>query len=361
MDNNEVSSSARSIDLNSAAANAKIPSFMISADSHASEPEDLWKKMPSKLRERLPLFKGRLARPEGASNPRVRVQDMEKDGVAAEVMYPDHGLGIFVAEPEVQEAAFHVYNDWLAEYCSYDPKRLFGITTVSAYDIDKAIKEMHRGHDMGLHGVLIWQVPDPKLPFYSSHYEKLWAAAAELGEPINLHILTGFLGKPADAMSPMERARCTVNNRNNDTITALFDIMWSGVFERFPTLKLGLIESEIGWAPFILQQWDYYYERMKRTAPELNPHYKISRLPSEIFREHVCATFMDDWIGTRLLSVWGQENCMWSSDYPHPNMTWPHSKAFVARQIGELNEQAQVRLLSQNVIDLYKLDVAGPK
>ena len=355
---NEISASARSIDPSSAAAQASIPKFMISADSHATEPEAIWKRMPQVLRDGLPLFIGRRKRPEGASDPKARIVDMDKDGVSAEVMYPDTGLGIFAAKPEVQEAAFPIYNDWLAEYCSYSPKRLFGITAVSCYDIDKAIREMHRGHDLGLHGVMVWEVPDPKLPFLSSHYEKLWAAAAELGEPLNIHILTGFNWQIHRVTDVTERGRGVVNHTINDTVNALFDFIWGGIFERHPKLKLGLIESEIGFLPFFLQQWDFYYHRVIGTfSKEEIAALKIKRPPSEIFRDHVCATFMDDQVGCQSLDHWGEGNCMWSSDYPHPNMTWPNSRAFAAKQIGYLPTEKQERLLSKNVIDLYHLDV----
>jgi predicted TIM-barrel fold metal-dependent hydrolase len=139
-------------------------------------------------------------------------------------------------------------------------------------------------------------------------------------------------------------------------ITSLFQIVWSGAFDRHPKLKLGMIESEIGWLPFLLQQWDYYFERNRRATPDLS-NYKIKRLPSEIFREHVSVTFMDDQVGAEALTDWGQRNCMWNSDYPHPNMTWPDSRAFIAKQIGGLPRDVQERLLSKNVIDLFSLPV----
>src|SRR5262249_29069955 len=147
---------------------AKLPTFMISADSHAQEPADLYDRLPPKYRDRIPQRAAHLKnmkRPEGAAsaNPRLRVLDMETDGVAAEVLYPDRGLGFFSLEPDLQEAIFAHYNDWLADFCKDYPKRLFGIAAIPCYDIDKAIKELHRTHDMGLHGCLIWEVPDPKL------------------------------------------------------------------------------------------------------------------------------------------------------------------------------------------------------
>ena len=352
----EVVTSARAIDKNSAAARADIPSYMISADSHATEPDDLFDEMPANLLERLPLFIGRNRRPEGIADPKVRVQAQDTDTISAEVLYPDRGLATFGADHDVQSLAFRIYNDWLADHCKGAPKRLFGVTAVPAYDIDEAIREMHRGHDLGLYGALIWEVPHESLPFDSPHYEKLWAAAAEMGAPVCLHILTGFNYALKRTTDPTERINEQSNIKMTETIKALFQILWSGVFERHPKLRLGLIESEIGWLPFQLQQWDYYFDRNRRATPELS-NYKIKRLPSEIFREHVYATFMDDQVGTQALAHWGQNKCMWSSDYPHPNMTWPDSRAFAAKQIGFLPRETQERVLSKNVIDLYGLRV----
>jgi predicted TIM-barrel fold metal-dependent hydrolase len=345
----------RAIDKSSDAAQAAIPSFMISADSHAPEAEKLWKSLPSNILERIPLKRVLGARPEGCKDAKSRLADMDRDGVTAEVLFPDSGLVVFGLDPDVQGTAFPRYNDWLAEYCATSPKRLFGVTALSVYDIDKAIKEMQRGHDMGLYGGLLWEVPDPKLPFHSPHYEKLWAAAEELGTPIALHILTGY-SYAKNRTRGFEHIRGSVNTKTYDTTNSLYDIIWSGVFDRYPKLKLALVESEIGWLPFILQQWDYYYHRFSQPGPQ-QVDIRIKRPPSEIFNEHIYATFMDDYVGSRALSFWGQKNCMWSSDYPHGNMTWPESRSFAARQIGDLPQNVQAQLLSQNVIDLFKLKI----
>jgi predicted TIM-barrel fold metal-dependent hydrolase len=117
-----------------------------------------------------------------------------------------------------------------------------------------------------------------------------------------------------------------------------------------------VVEAEIGWLPFTLQQWDYYFNRFGRAGPG-QEEFPITRLPSEIFNEHFFATFMDDEVGTFLLNRWGDQNCMWSSDYPHPNMTWPNSRAFLARNIGGLPAEKKERLLSGNVVELYGLEL----
>ena len=339
----------RAIDLTSAAVQAVIPSLMISADSHVFEAPEAWTGLSKEMRQRIPA---RQVAPHltGGRDPKQRIPAMDQDSVAAEVLYPSEALTVFAQEQQMQERAFSAYNDWIADYCKVDPKRLFAVPCLSVYDIDQAIAELHRSYDMGLIGCLIWQVPDPKLPFTSNHYEKLWAAAAELGTPVNLHILTGFSYMRAKPQG-IEKVRGSVNHKTADAVNTLFDFIWTGVFERHPKLKIEMVEAEIGWMPFVLQQWDYYFRRFTKGGDE----FPIKRPPSEIFKKHIYCTFMDDYVGSRALSFWGEKNCMWSSDYPHGNMTWPNSRAFVSRQIGELPKKTQNRLLSENVIDLYKL------
>ena len=279
---------------------------MISTDSHVVEPDNLWDELPERLRKNIPKVKIGLPIP-GAGDPKLRLADQAQDGVEAEVLFPNNTMALFgLDDIETQREGFRVYNDWLADYCKIAPKNFFGIPCVSVYDIDSAIREMHRGHENGMVGVLVWQVPDPKLPFMSDHYDKLWAAAAEAGQPVVCHILTGhsyakdFHARPKGN----ERIRNSTNRKTDDSANTLFDFIFSGAFEKNPKLKLLLSESEIGWAPFLLQQWDYYFERFRKTDP-----LKITRLPSEIFAEHVYCTFLEDFVGTRAFSWWGDKNC----------------------------------------------------
>jgi predicted TIM-barrel fold metal-dependent hydrolase len=348
--------SARSIGLK-AAAPESLPRLLVSADSHVDEPLDLWDGLPLALREQMPkrvaFAKGQ--RPEGGMDPRARITDMDLDGVAAEILYPTAALRLFALPQEVQEAAFRVYNDWVASYCRTSPKRLFAVPALSVYDIDWAIAEMRRCHDMGLIGALIWQVPDPALPLTAPHYDKFWAAAADMNAPVNFHILTGHNYARANPAG-LDRVRGSVNTKIADAVTTVFDLIWSGVFERHPKLKVEIVEAEIGWIPFVLQQWDYYHQRFIKPGARAEK-FPITRRPSAIFADHVFATFMDDEVGARAFSHWGEKNCMWSSDYPHPNMTWPHSRAFLEKQIGGLERVKQERLLSRNVIELYHLPV----
>lgn len=326
---------------------------MISTDAHVQEPDELWQELPARMRENLPNVKFRNS-PPGASDPKLRLMDQDTDGVQAEVLFPNYGMALFgIEDIPTQQESFKLYNDWIAHFCKTDPKRLYGVPCVSVYDIDAGIKEMHRGHDMGLKGAMLWQVPDPRLPFTSPHYEKLWAACAEAKQPVLCHILTGHSYFKGGASSTgIERIRDAVNRKQDDSANTLFDFIFSGAFDRHPNLRLLLAESEIGWLPFLLQQWDYYFERFRNRDP-----LPINRLPSEIFAEHVFGTFLEDYVGTRAFPWWGDKNCMWSNDYPHFNMTFPHSRENVERHLQGLSEEKRRLLTRDNAIQLFGLDL----
>src|SRR6267142_5284942 len=116
---------------------------------------------------------------------------MAVDGVSGEVLYPSFAMNLFgLQDVALQEACFRVYNDWILEYCSVAPDRLYGVSCIPTYDIDYAVAELERCRKAGLHGALVWQAPHPDLPFTSDHYDRLWAAAQDLDAPVSMHILT---------------------------------------------------------------------------------------------------------------------------------------------------------------------------
>ncbi len=325
---------------------------MISTDSHVMEPDELWQELPSRLKDHLPNAPFR-NNPPGATDPDLRLQDQKNDGVAAEILFPNYGMALFAVEDiETQQESFKLYNDWMHDFCQTDPKRLYGVPLVSCYDIKAGIKEMHRGHDMGLKGAMLWQVPDPRLPFTSEHYEPLWAAAAEAEQPVICHILTGHSYSKTGHKGGIAGLKDSTNTKTADSASTLFDFIFSGAFERHPKLRLLLAESEIGWMPFLLQQWDYYFDRHGQRF-----EMPIKRKPSEIFAEHVYGTFLEDYVGTRAFPWWGEKNCMWSNDYPHFNMTFPHSRQVVERHLKGLSEEKRRRLTWDNAVDLFKLDL----
>jgi predicted TIM-barrel fold metal-dependent hydrolase len=283
-----------------------------------------------------------------------RLKAMALDGVAAEVLYPTlAGRLFYLDDAALQQACFQVYNDWLIEYCAAVPDRLFGVAAISVYDMEVAVKELARCKKAGLRGAMIWQYPPAALPFTSDHYERFWAASQELEMPVSLHISTGHgPSKGFRSERGMESYRRTINGRTQEIMEALFDIIFSGVLERFPRLKLAIVENEVGWIPFWLQQCDRYFQRYRVVDP-----LRIKSRPSEYFYRQIYATFFNDEVGGRSLSWFGVENCMWSSDYPHSNTTWPHSREVIQRDLGHLPAEARSKLVRENVARLYQLDV----
>ena len=341
-----------------------VDEVLISADSHVIEPEGLWQRELAKsFGDRAPNFGGRRRFDNpGAMDKSLRISEMAADGVSAEVLYPTHGLRcLSLDDPELEQACARVYNDWIMDYCSAAPDRLFGLAMLSMYDIDNAVREMERCREAGLRGSVIWQVPPPEIPFTSDHYERFWAAAQEMDMPVNLHILSGhgYSKRRALAVEPdpaIEQERSSVNEKLMQSMDALYDLIFSGVLERYPRLKVVLVESEIGWIPFLLEQWDYYYKR-HGVAREGLP---IKKLPSEYFHGQIYTTFFNDAVGGHMLSWWGEQNCMWSNDYPHANSTWPSSREVVARDMGSLPAEKRAKLLRENVAQLYRIEIPEP-
>ncbi len=333
--------------------------IVISADSHVMEPEDLWRRqLPAAFRDVAPTFKplpkgpGFEHRP-GGTNARERVKEMATDGVSAEVLYPTHCLRLFaLQDPALQQACFRVYNDWLIEYCGAHPERLVGVPCISMYDVASGLKELERCLKAGLKGAMIWQSPPEGLRFTSEHYEPFWEACAALDVPVNLHILTGFNYSQNLVQSGMEMCRGASILKTHETLNSLFDLVFAGVFRRHPNLKLLNVESEIGWVPFYTQQWDHYYRRFHKTLS-----LAIDQEPSTYFLRHIWFTFFNDPVGAKMLGWWGADRCMWSSDYPHPNSTWPHSREVIQRDLGYLPLEAQRKLVRENVAKLFSMNI----
>ena len=170
---------------------------------------------------------------------------------------------------------------------------------------------------------------------------------------MSLHILTGHSYNKDKNRSGVERYRGSVNLKLMDIANALFEIIFYGVLERYPQLKIVSVENEGGWMPFMSQQWDYYYRRFRGANPP-----PITKDPSEYLHNQVYSCFFNDSVCGHNLEWWGQDNVMWSNDFPHPNSTWPNSLKIIERDIGHLPLEIQTKVLATNVSTLYNLDLA---
>ena len=338
--------------------------LLISADSHVMEAGDLWvRQLPASMRSKAPQYPegkeaNRFAAHDGARDPKNRIHEMATDGVSSEVLYPTRALDQFgISDIALQEACFKVYNDWLLEYCSVAPDRLFGVACISAYRIDEAIREVERCKKAGMRGLMIWLAAPPELAFSGSHYDPLWEAAQAMEMPVSLHILTGApygLGVALTPRIPTDLFNFAMTEQIGHTMKTLVHMIASGVFDRFPKLKVIIVETEVSWMPFMMCQMDKYNLKKYRDNPIIKMH------PSEYFKRNIFATFFNDPPSGQLFEKWGGDNWMWSNDFPHPNSTWPHSREVIARDMGHLAPELRAKLVRENVTRIYNLPEIQP-
>jgi predicted TIM-barrel fold metal-dependent hydrolase len=288
------------------------------------------------------------------TTPHLRLADMDRDGIDASVMYGPVAP-LRVEDAALRQACYAAYNDWLAEFCQVAPQRLLGVAILPADDPALATAELTRIAANGLrHAVLLAAAARP--PLYHPAWEPFWAAAAETEVPIGMHLL---VAPPAVHPGVMPLAAAAINGVQVplQLLDPLVGLIFSGVLDRHPGVRLVLAESGIGWLPYALQRMDNEYRKLAevRAHWEARGGFPLQLRPSEYFRRQVWATFQDDAVGLALLDTIGEDRVMWASDYPHPDSTWPHSRAVIARQMGHLPAATVRRLTCDNARTLYRL------
>jgi len=277
---------------------------------------------------------------------KYRVADQEKDGVAAEIIYPTVGMLICNhADFDYKKACFEAYNRLLAEYCSVVPNRLYGMGQVSMRTPEDGVKELKAVKEMGFKGVMM--PGDPAVEDYDSKvYDPVWATAVELGLPLSFHILTTKgSGQPR---GPRINSFLSIIRGCQDIMGTM---IYGGVFDRHPKLKIVCVEADAGWVPHYMYRMDHAYKRHRywMKAPPLD------RMPSEYFRENIYTTFQDDYVAFQTKDLVNVRRLMWASDFPHSDSTWPNSQAVLDEQTKGLTEQERNWICHDNVAELYGL------
>jgi predicted TIM-barrel fold metal-dependent hydrolase len=372
-----------------------VPALILSSDSHVFEPPDLWTtRIDAAFRDRAPRMQrtndvdqlvveehqvisgiglisnagARFEAPEtissqgrfedvhrGGYDPDQHLKDMQLDGVAGEVLYPSQGLFYFkVADTSLMSAIFRAYNDWLADFCSTDRARLKGIAMINLDDVQDGIKELERAAKMGFAGAMITEYPLEDRRYDQPEYEPFWAAAQALDMPLSLHTATRRQGKIRGAGEKTLRDASSRATKAFYPATSMCDMIFSGVFERYPSLKLVIVEFELAWAPHLLSSMDYTY---RERHEEASYRFKHGMRPSDFFRRNVSLSFQEDAIGIRLRDTIGVENMMWGSDYPHSESTFPQSRKILEQILAGVPEHEQAKIVGGNTARLYGFDL----
>lgn len=292
---------------------------------------------------------------EGGYDPGQHLKDMVIDGVYGEVLYPSQGLFYYkVADPQLFSAICRTYNDWLAEFCGVDPDRLKAIAMINVDDTADAVGELERTAKLGFVGAMIAEYPLEERRYDHPGYEPLWAAAAALNMPLSLHTATRRVQSNS---ALVERTVHDASRRATKVFLpaiSMCDMIFSGVFERHPDLRLAIVEFELSWVPYVLTNMDYTYRERNEEALY---RFKGDTLPSDFFARNVYLSFQEDDVGIRLRDRIGVDRMMWGSDYPHSESTFPRSREVLDGILQGVPEEERAKIVCHNTAGLYGFDL----
>ncbi len=296
----------------------------------------------------------------GAWDVERRMREMEADGIVAEVLFPDGSLkndAPFFASSkpgfypyELQAAGARAYNRWLADFCSPYPGRLAGLAVITVHDVEEAVSEVRWANDAGLRGVIIpASVGEDDLPFYNHpRYEPLWAACAETEMPLHTHVgsaVPDYGGLPgARVLFPTESG--WFSHR------PFWFLLWSGVFERYPSLKMVFAEQGSTWVPDVLLRMDTLYTDLFSDVQETLPLSPTEYWQRQCFVE---AMFRDRTERDARHQI-GVDQMTWGADYPHVEGSWPHSVATLHAALNGVPEHELRAILGENAVRIYGFD-----
>lgn len=288
-----------------------------------------------------------------------RVMDMNANGVLGSLNFPSLPgfAGRLFATMEDKDAAkvlVQSYNDWhIDEWCGYAPERFIPLAIPSIWDPDALADEVRRVAKKGCHAITFPENPQP-LGFpslHSDHWDPVWQACSDVGTVVCMHI--GSSGKlvmtaddaPIDVMivlQPMNIVQCAA------------DLIHSPVFKRFPDLTVALSEGGIGWIPYFLERLDHSYRTHKAwTGSDFG-----TKLPSEVFMEHIVLCYISDGVGVRLARDIGIERITVETDYPHSDANWPNAPECLMTEFAttDLTDTEINAMTHENAIRFFRYD-----
>jgi predicted TIM-barrel fold metal-dependent hydrolase len=297
-----------------------------------------------------------------------RDKELDADGVAGEVIFPDadavtsgasapFGAGLGARgdlDPELLMAGARAHNRWLAELCAASPERRAGVAIVPIlHDVDAAVAEIVRAAESGLRGGILipsrWQ---PYPPYHDDRYDRVWATCQDLGLPVHVH------SGSADAESYGEHVGIYVTEVRWWSIRPLWFLLWAGKFEQFPDLRFVVTECGAFWAPDFLWTSDIVFDRehgAKKLGTGLTA--RLKRRPSAYFDRN-CAIGASNTRRRELARRYeiGVGNLMWGNDFPHPEGTWPHTKEWLRTAFWDIPVHETAAILGGNAVDVYRFD-----
>jgi predicted TIM-barrel fold metal-dependent hydrolase len=344
---------------------------MISADDHNLEVDHLFEeRLPAKFQDRAPKFwrdkatgvvhmeyKGRSFDPPGIGtighecpgfwDRDERLRCMDSEGIEGSVLY--HGQlqalnGIIGEDPELYTACMDAYNDWLIEFLRPAANRLVGVAMLPAFlKPETARDQMQKIKQLGYRSVQMPSYPRG-VRYNSRELDPVWNAIVESKIPLSFHV-TAF-----QEFHGYGSLGANLNRNLSPFRPLLGQLIFSGVFERHPDLKVVFAEGGIAWVADAL----YSMDRINRAYYTiLKP--KLPHLPSFYWKRQCLATFMDDPVGIELINRIGADNVMWSLDFPHPESVYGFAGEVAKSIYDKLGHEKAKKVLGGNAAKLYGL------
>jgi predicted TIM-barrel fold metal-dependent hydrolase len=387
--------------------------WLISVDDHILEPPNLWvDRVASKDRDRAPhmdvdetgmdvwVYDGKKMPSSGLSavvgkskeefspeplnysemrpgcyDAKARIEDMDRSGVLASLCFPTlpRFCGQLFMEASDREFGFQclqIYNDWLVEdWCGAAPGRYIPLMLIPMWDPALAVKEMERMAAKGVTAFAFSENPEPLgLPTIhdtNGYWEPVMAAANELELVASMHVgSSSTLPKICNDAPFMANLTWGASRTSGTMLSWLF----SGLFQRYPNLKIALSEGEVGWMPYFLERAEqvldkqrYWVKRGQTFMGHAGNGADLDTLDiRQSFRDHVYGCIIEDHHAVKSLDEIGEDNIMCETDYPHSDSTWPDCIAVARNTMKDLPENVQYKLLRGNAERLYRFTPAEP-
>jgi predicted TIM-barrel fold metal-dependent hydrolase len=288
----------------------------------------------------------------GCFDVSARVEDMDIDGVQAQLCYPDFpGFAgrRFVKAPdkELAHACVLAWNDFiLDEWCAFAPDRLIPLVLLPYWDIRACVVELERTAAKGARAISFPEMPDGMgLPsLYSDEWNPLLAVAEEAGTPLCMHFGTG--GSVEIRPDRPLAVRWSVGAQRS--MTAAIELLFSPVFHRFPELRVLLAEGGIGWMPYAIERADYVWERHRFYEALADTP------PSETFKDHIFGCFISDRAGLRDRYAVGVDQIMWEGDYPHADSNFPYARKCLSDELAGVPDDEAALIAEGNARRVFR-------
>ena len=208
-----------------------------------------------------------------------------------------------------------------------------------------------------MRGAMIWGAPPPERPYNDPAYDPFWQAASEAGLPVSLHIIASR-GRVSSSVTNAIGAGAPVHAGIwfmmviAEIQESLSQLVFGGVLERFPKLKIVSAENDAGWLPHFSYRMDHVYDKHHENWAESTPLH-----PSEYVKRQIFATFQDDHTGPAAHATFGADNFMWASDFPHSDSTFPDSHLWIKKNFEGIPDDVQRKIVYDNAVSLYRMNV----